>query len=129
MSLMINKMFLDSMFPHTRSTLEESVLGRGAELPSFTKERLYKTQTGYKLLIPLAGVAKEDISIKVLNKTVEVTATRKFEDMPVAHYTRYYDAGDDIDTNSITSKYTNGLLCVELPFKKAKEVAVNVNIQ
>jgi HSP20 family molecular chaperone IbpA len=117
------------MFPNSRSTVDESILGRGSELPSFTKERLYKTQDGYKLLIPLAGVAKEDITVKVLNNTVEVTATRKFEDMPVSNYTRYYDAGDDIDCTAIASKYTNGLLSIEMPYKKSKSSVVNVNIQ
>jgi HSP20 family molecular chaperone IbpA len=126
--LLMNKLFLDSMFPHSRSTLDENLLGKGAEMPAFTKERLYKSEKGYKLLIPLAGVAKEDITLKVLNNTVEITATRKFEDMPVASYTRFYDVGDDVDINAISSKYTNGLLCVELPYKKAKEVAVNIAV-
>lgn len=128
MSMLVNKMFLDSMFPSAlfpKDDILDTTFGNSA----FTRERSYKTDTGYKIFVPLAGVAKEDISVKVLNNRVEIKAVRKFEDSPVAEYHRSYDLGEHLDGNSITSKYNNGLLLIDVPLKKAKDVSIDVKVQ
>ena len=129
MSLLVNKMFLDSLFPDSLFPHREE-FGDGLASNSLLKEKNYRTESAYILQIPLPGIAKEDISIKVReNNKLEVKATRRFEGKESTIYTKYYTLNELVDVSNITSKYNNGLLNVELPFKVAKPTSIDVTIQ
>ena len=129
MALLVNKMFLDSMFPESLFPNREE-FSDGSAFNSLLKEKNYRTDNAYVLQIPLPGIAKEDISIKVReDNKLEVKAVRKFEGKDSTVYTKYYSLNELVDITKITSKYNNGLLQVDLPFKIAKPTSIDVTVQ
>jgi len=129
MALLVNKMFLDSMFPENLFPNREE-FSDGSAFNSLLKEKNYRTDNAYVLQIPLPGIAKEDISIKVReDNKLEVKAVRKFEGKDSTVYTKYYSLNELVDITKITSKYNNGLLQVDLPFKIAKPTSIDVTVQ
>jgi HSP20 family molecular chaperone IbpA len=129
MTMLVNKLFLDTMFPESLFPNREE-FSDGPTFNSLLREKNYRTDAAYILQIPLPGIAKEDISIKVKeNNKLEVRASRKFDGKETSIYTKNYTLNELVDVANISSKYNNGLLHIELPFKVAKPVSIDVAIQ
>lgn len=79
--------------------------------------------TTLKMEVPLPGVKKEEIKLRVMDDGYTVTATR--DDV------EYIATGGfccPIKASEVNAIYDNGLLKIEAPFKDAMEGAVEVTI-
>ena len=85
----------------------------------------YVTDDGTKLKmeVPLPGVKKEEIKLRVMDDGFTVTATR--DDI---EYVATVGFCCPIKANEVNATYDNGLLKIEAPFKDALEGAVDVAI-
>ena len=92
----------------------------------------------YVLEIELPGFKKEEVSIKLENGTMTVTATKRAEDSPRTGYvrkerwtgscTRSFYVGDALTQEDIKAKYEHGILKLSIPKKDAKAVETKKTI-
>ena len=88
----------------------------------------------YMLEIELPGFKKEEVSIKLENGTMTVTATKKAEDSPRTGYvrkerwtgscTRSFYVGDALRGEDVKARMENGILLIIIP-KEVKKVPEN----
>ena len=123
MSLLINKDFFEAMFPHVDVAHGKTFRQR------FMEDEMYKTKDGIQYFVCTPGVAKEDIEVTVKNNILNIKATRRFDGQPVSNLSRSFELDNDLDTLNITSKYNNGLLNINIPYKQKKDTVQNITIQ
>ena len=113
--------------------------------PSGKEGNIYsglEKDTTYELRIAIPGLTKEDIKVDVKSGclTVEAKKDKENEDenyiykgLSSYEFNRSFSDLDEnlkVDMESISSKYRNGLLTIELPKKKEalpREISVEVN--
>ena len=111
--------------------LERRFFGREA-LPVFSVD-IYEESDRYVLEADLPGFSKEDIHLDIEGTYLTVRAERKSvksgeegEMKPLrserlyGKFTRTFDLSD-VDTDGLHASYENGVLCLAMPKKKAKE--------
>lgn len=121
---------IDKMFSSFNS--EPSVINLNDELSGDSNFRravsdFSENDKEYILDIELPGMRKEDISLNVTDRGIEVKATRKQEDeredksgnyMQKKAFAGFYQAIDlpvDADSDNIEAKYDNGILTLRIP--------------
>ena len=83
-------------------------------------------QTKFYLEVELPGVDKKDIKLTMHDDSLYLTAVR--EDGYV-EYATTYSLCCPVKAQEAKAKYQNGLLKIEVPFRKALEGALNVNVE
>lgn len=70
-----------------------------------------------KLEVDLPGIGKDNISVKVDENLLTVTATKDKN----IFYEEQFRVSNRVDTRKVKAKYTDGVLSVDLPVKEGKE--------
>lgn len=88
----------------------------------------YSTKEAYLIEMPLVGVTKEELNIKVEGDYLKVEAkpakTSKFVKNTAVHFSLREDA----DINSVSAKLENGLLLITIPKLVPEKKSVNIKV-
>tara|TARA_A200000159_G_C7160705_1_gene271203 strand:+ start:112 stop:483 length:372 start_codon:yes stop_codon:yes gene_type:complete len=99
--------------------------------PSFSGQNLdsevKSTDKGAEIHLALPGFSKKDISIKIEDGFIRVTGKQSYSDKFSNEIDRNYAIGDKIDTKQIKAKLENGILLINLPFKKKSSININID--
>ena len=129
-----------NMSPQVAKMMEQLSKGYYGFLPSEVwtpNVNLYETETGYRVCVDLAGVEKEKIDITLVDQRLVVRGQRavpqcpspprsepeqgrmKVHLMEIDHgaFSREVELPHNVIKESITARYTDGLLWIELPKK------------
>lgn len=100
----------------------------------FMKTDIKETDDKYEARIDLPGIKKEDISIEIEDDTIIITAKQavnndekdangKFirKERYEGQMQRSFTVGENVDTNTITAKLENGVLCLDMTKKTPSE--------
>ena len=114
--------------------IEKKLYGRHAH--NVMKTDIKETDDGYELIVDLPGFKKDEITMKLENGTLTVSAAKgldKDEEQKDKKYvrreryagamSRSFYVGKDITEKDIHGKYENGILMLDIP-KKAPEKKV-----
>jgi HSP20 family molecular chaperone IbpA len=109
---------------HQYSTPE----GDYVRIPHATVE-FDEESNAYNIVMELPGVLKDNIDIKATEDSLKVVATRKSIREPEKEmkYKRRLDFKRNILTESITARFTEGLLNLILPVKEKPASSVDIN--
>ncbi len=99
---------------------------------------IYETDNEYILVANMPGVDKDDVHVKLDEKTIAIFGKVNFDsalnkkvilnENVTANYYRKFKIADSIDVNKIDAKYENGQLIVNLPKNdKFKPRIININ--
>ena len=102
---------------------------------------VYETEQNYVLTADLPGLKKEEINIDLNDNTLTLKGEKKFEEKvekdnyvrlerTYGSFARSFTLSDDVNPDSITANYKDGVLEVTLPKKeeaKPKEYKVEIN--
>ena len=108
---------------------------------SFLACNFYETDTDYHVLVPLAGVAAEDLEVQIVGQNLQLRGERKRkEHIPDDLYrrqerwhgrwSRSIPLPDNADHNGIAASLENGILLVKVPkvqSRPARTLPVKVN--
>jgi HSP20 family molecular chaperone IbpA len=88
----------------------------------------YSTKESYTIEMPLVGVTKEELNIKVEGDFLKVeakpTKTSKF----VKNTDVHFSLREDADTAKISAKLENGLLTLTIPKTTPEKKSVNIKV-
>lgn len=84
-----------------------------------------KTDTGYVLELPVIGLTKEDLSIKISNGKLEIKGGKEDHRWSPT-FEKVFTLPEDVDKNDVTAKVENGLLTLTVKIGKEFETIVNV---
>lgn len=98
-----------------------------------------ESETGYTLVMELAGVPSEDVSIEMKENLLEISGEKKVADVEEGQrmakserrggaFTRKFEFGVQVDAEAITAQFKDGLLTISLP-KSEKAQARKIQIQ
>ncbi|MCD6132850.1 MAG: Hsp20/alpha crystallin family protein [Deltaproteobacteria bacterium] len=101
---------------------------------------IYEDKDSIYLDVEVPGMKKEDIKVKVEDKTLTVSGERKLEreekkegyyrvERNYGSFSRSFYLPDNVDSTKIKAKYENGVLKLSIPKKeeaKSKEIPVDV---
>lgn len=92
---------------------------------------LHDDETSYQLRASLPGVAKEDISMEILDGELNLRAQRRWKNGQTEHtqnFARSISLSEDVATEKISANYENGLLTLSLPKREqAKPRKITLN--
>lgn len=99
---------------------------------------IYEKDNMYHIEMDVPGYNKEDINIEVKDGYLTVSASKTKEDSSEdknyirrervsGTFSRTFSLGD-IDVNSITAKFENGILTIVMPKQEVKENNIKINI-
>ncbi len=123
MSLLMNREFLDSLFPVGTFDFDKPTRN------SMLSDKVYRTKDGLEYHVATPGVEKEDLDLKVEKDILKITAKRRFDGTIVNVYTMDVKLTEHADPVKITSKYNNGLLRICVPFKTKNDTAVKIVVE
>jgi HSP20 family protein len=86
---------------------------------------IYEVDDGLFIIMDIAGITREEVSIVVEGKLLSVSGTRREPDIPgkqsvqrleidFGHFLKRFRIPPDIDENSIEARYENGFLYLRL---------------
>ena len=123
-----------TVFKNVEKVINDSLKTEKTQYPTNIID-LY--EKGYKIEIALAGFSKEDISVEVNGSRLDVNVyvpSRLVvnEDNENACYIKHgisyremsqsFNIGEKIDVSNISVQFVDGLLTINLPIKRAKEI-------
>lgn len=116
---------LGSLFAGLPGFFEPAVQGTGAGGDQTIKLRWYEKPDAYLVRLDLPGVAKENIELELEDGTMQVSATRIFEqdsqDEGKLVYRRTFRLPETVQDEAIVASVENGVLSLHLPkSEKAK---------
>ena len=100
---------------------------------------IVENESGYVVKADLPGVKKEDLSVNVTDKTLVIEASSESENVEEegetvvkrerrsGSFRRALRLGDEIDASSISAKYADGVLTLDLP-KSEKTLSRSIDI-
>lgn len=100
---------------------------------------IHKTENEYEITLEVPGYEQKDISVNVENNTLRISGEIKKEeknDRKTVHqeisyqtkFERTVSLSNQVDTEKISAKITNGILRVELPLKNDLK-PINIKIE
>lgn len=98
-----------------------------------------ETETGYEVLVEVAGLSKNDINISVEDGYLTISGERKHEEKSekknyrriersYGKFERSFHLPDEVKSDEIKANYKNGVLKVEIPKTEKqlpKQIAIN----
>lgn len=102
-----------------------------------------ETDKTYEMELAAPGLKKEDFNISVSGNMLTVSLEEQLEskdedrdkgwvrqEYSLRSFTRNFNLGDEVDANSITAEYTNGILHLSLPKKEgSKRLSKKIQIK
>ncbi len=90
---------------------------------------------GYTIELATPGYSREDMSINVKNGVLIVEGTQEISDeanysrreFGLGNFTKRFRLGDDLDRDSISAKYSDGVLSIEVhrrPEEKRRDIEI-----
>lgn len=87
---------------------------------------LSESENAYSLIMELAGVASEDVSIEMQDGKLEVSGEKKVDfevegeqllksERPSGRFRRTFDFATQVDPDGIEAEFNNGMLKIKLP--------------
>ena len=100
---------------------------------------LSETENAYSLVLEMAGVAAEDVTIEMQDGKLEVSGEKKLEpevegvklirsERMTGEFRRAFDFDTQVDADQIKADFRNGLLTITLP-KSAKVLPRKIEIR
>lgn len=74
---------------------------------------------GYRVRIPLPGIAPEHVDVNVTGRTLHVRATEREGDSEVVRYEQVLTLPATVDADKITATFNHGLLELMCPYQEA----------
>jgi|SRR5690606_5100095 HSP20 family protein len=141
-----NNSVLNDFVPTTFSQLidrffNESFGRSGGSAYSFVpKADIIENEKGFEIQFALPGMSKDDFKIDLDNNRLSVTGERKFTkeskeqhlrsvETQYGAFSRTFLLPEDVDTENIEAKYTNGILEIVVPKnvkKRSKSTTIKV---
>lgn len=84
-----------------------------------------KTDAGYVLELPVVGLTKEDLSIKISEMKLEIKGGKE-DHRWSPNFEKVFTLPEDVDKNNVTAKVENGLLTLTIGISKESETIVKV---
>lgn len=84
-----------------------------------------KTDEGYILQLPIPGLTKEDIKVRVVKRNLEVKNKNENSNWVYA-FERSFILPEDSDKKSINASVENGVLTIKIGIKEDDENIINV---
>ena len=119
--------------------IEKKLYGRHAH--NVMKTDIKETDDGYELIVDLPGFKKDEITMKLENGTLTVSAAKgldKDEEKKDGKYirkeryagamSRSFFVGEDLTQEDIKAKYQDGILKLSVPKKEQKKVETTKHI-
>ena len=97
---------------------------RGTALSSASREAVHESETAWILRLDLPGFGKEDLSLKVTDRTLHLLAETPAERPFGGKIERQWKLGEEVDGAAITAALENGVLELTLPKKPKVEPEV-----
>jgi HSP20 family protein len=94
-------------------------LEKGLRIP---KTNVEKTETEYKVTIPVPGLSKDDLKLSVKEGILKIVFEKEGGSTFVSNFTKSYTIPDDVKDNDIEGKVENGVLTLTLPISKKKSL-------
>lgn len=88
----------------------------------------YSTKEAYTIEMPLIGVTKEEMEVKVEKNYLHINAKPTKTSKYIKNTTLTFSLNEDGDTDNIAAKLENGLLTVTIPRFKPEKKMVNIKI-
>ncbi|MFN3328858.1 MAG: Hsp20/alpha crystallin family protein [Fervidobacterium pennivorans] len=106
----------------------------------YPKVDAYETEDKVVLELEVPGVNKEDLKISVEDGVLRIVGEKKTErdekgrnyrivERSFGKFERAFIIPDYVDMKSITAKYTDGVLTLEMPKKKEEKPAIEIKIE
>ena len=97
---------------------------------------VYEIHDGLIIIMDIAGVEKEEISISVEKKILSISGTRRAPDIPdrkniyrleidVGQFEKRFRVPDYIDAENIEARYENGFLYLKLPRMQSRTIDIS----
>jgi HSP20 family protein len=131
--------FMDDFFATVPSILRDDLITPA--LSSFTPVNIRETENDYVLDVVAPGFQKEDFKINLDNNTLTISADKKEEtenrnekfvrkEYKQKSFSRSFTIDENIDAETISAKYVNGVLTLNLAKKQEVEPSVKeISIQ
>jgi len=97
-----------------------------------SKIKVDKDDEGYKVLMSVPGLTKEDIDLNIKDGVITISHEKeeKTDDQYfMSSFTKSYNLPDDVNVDKISGKVENGVLEIVLPFDKKKIKSRQIEIQ
>ncbi len=97
-----------------------------------------ETDDEYRLEVEMPGYKKEDISLRIEDGYLTLTATKKTEEKEGKHFvrreisetrSRSYFVGKDVEAHSVKARYENGMLTLTFPKAQPKNASDLIAIE
>lgn len=99
--------------------------GQARELLAIPSTNIYDNGDSLLFQAELPGVAKDDLTIQLQGKHLEIRGERRHEvpegydvhrqDMPTGEFVRFYTLPVEVDADKVKSSLTDGILTITLP--------------
>lgn len=99
---------------------------------------VFETKDNYRLELTVPGLGKKDISIKLEDRVLIVSANKESKlaegekvnrrEYDFSKFKRSFNLPDSIDTTDIKAAFKNGILIIKLGKKEKSDSARNINI-
>ena len=83
-----------------------------------------KTELGWTLQIPIPGLSKEDLIVKITNEGLNIKLNEG--NRWVEKFDKTFTLPTDVNTKEISAKVENGLLTIKMSIKEEKENLVEI---
>jgi HSP20 family protein len=81
------------------------------------------TEDGYKVLLSVPGLSKDDIKISLKENTLTISYDKEGDEFSfTSSFKKSYNVPDDVDEKNITGSVENGIIEILLPKSKKKSV-------
>ena len=74
---------------------------------------------GYRVRIPLPGIAPENVNVDVAGRTIRIRAIERDGDTEVSRYEEVLTLPASVDADKLRATYRHGLLELTLPYQDA----------
>lgn len=88
----------------------------------------YSTKDSYIIEMPLVGITKEELSVKVDGDYLKVEASPSKKSKFVKNTVIHFSLRDDASVENIVAKLENGLLNLTIPKSNPEKKAVNIKV-
>ena len=105
-----NSILVPSLFNSFTQLFSQAAEGLQELIKKAPDYELYATDTGWTLHLDAVGIEKEDISLKVEDGSLVITA--EGDHFPIS---RTFTIGEDVDIENIQASLNNGVLELTLP--------------